>query len=196
MKNKKVTLIIVMVLSIVTLVSCAKDSKESHNSLSKTEQNQKIKDSVDKVDNIDEATFTNEITQETNMVNTKKVEGRRKEFLDILDNIQKELDTSPEKKESDTGVTIAMRSYYGKAYDMYDKELNNIYDLLKKELSPEIMENLQTEQINWIEQKEATADKEALQYKGGTFEPVAYVSSLYGTTKERCYDLVNNYMTD
>lgn len=219
MKNKKITLILLMTLSIVTLVSCAKDSKENQNSLSKIEQNQQIKNNIDKpnlkndtkenenspsetiqnqqVDNIDETTSTNESTQENEILNTtSKIEGRRKEYLDRLDNIKKELDNSPEKKDADTGVTIAMISYYKKAYDMYDTELNNIYTLLKKELSPEIMERLQTEEINWIEQKEATADKEASQYEGGTFKPVAYISSLYGATRDRCYELVNEYMVD
>ena len=58
------------------------------------------------------------------------------------------------------------------------------------------MKNLQTEQIKWIEHKEAEANKEASQYKGGTFEFVAYNSSLYNSTKKRCYELVNKYMTD
>ena len=81
-------------------------------------------------------------------------------------------------------------------YDMYDKALNEIYALLKEQLSSETMQNLQSEQIKWIEKKEATATNEAEKYKGGSFEFVAYNSSLYGTTKNRCYELVNNYMTD
>ena len=125
-----------------------------------------------------------------------KIEGRRKEFIEKLDNIQKELDSLPEKKDSDAGITNAMRSFYGISYDMYDKALNEIYALLKEQLSPETMQNLQSEQIKWIEKKEATATNEAEKYKGGSFEFVAYNSSLYGTTKNRCYELVNNYMTD
>lgn len=58
------------------------------------------------------------------------------------------------------------------------------------------MENLQTEEIKWIKQKEDTANKSASQYEGGTFEFVAYNISLYESTKNRCYELVNNYMTD
>ncbi|WP_313233221.1 lysozyme inhibitor LprI family protein [Tissierella praeacuta] len=47
-----------------------------------------------------------------------------------------------------------MKNYYGMAYEMYDKELNEIYALLKDELSPEIMEDLKTKQIKWIKEKE------------------------------------------
>ena len=175
------------------------------NPASKTEQNQQVKDSLDKVANTGKTaspastndTKVNNNVQETNTTNTvTKIEGRRKELLGKLDNIQKELDALPVKKDSDAGVTNAMRSYYGKSYDMYDKALNEVYTLLKKQLSPETMKNLQTEQIKWIEQKESAANKEALQYKGGTAEFVVYNLSLYESTKKRCYELVNKYMTD
>lgn len=128
--------------------------------------------------------------------NRTKIEGRRTEFIEKLDNIQKELDTLPAKKDSDKGVTNAMKDYYGISYEKYDEALNEIYALLKKELSPETMKDLKAEQINWIEQKEDKANEERQKYEGGTNENVAYYTSLYESTKDRCYELVNNYMTD
>lgn len=192
----------VIVLSIITLTACTKDNKKNQNSANKTEQNWQVKDSMNKVENTDKTASVNDMKankniHEANTTNTMtKIEIGREAFLGRLDNIQKEIDALPEKKDSDAGVTNAMRSYYGKSYDMYDRELNEIYALLKKQLSPETMKNLQTEQIKWIEHKEAEANKEASQYKGGTFEFVAYNSSLYNSTKKRCYELVNKYMTD
>ncbi|WP_299742419.1 lysozyme inhibitor LprI family protein [uncultured Rossellomorea sp.] len=124
-----------------------------------------------------------------------KIEGRT-EFLNKLDNIQKELDAMPDKKDSDKGVTNAMKNYYGVSYEKFDDALNEIYTLLKKELSPEVMKELQAEQLRWIEQKETKAEKERLKYEGGTFENVAWYISLYESTKDRCYELVNEYMTD
>lgn len=209
MKAKNILFFIIITLSLITLVSCSKDSKKSESSINKIEEkNQQIKPDVNDVNNEDNITATdsssspnkeniNDNTQESNPRNpVTKIEGRRKEFIEKLDNIQKELDSLPEKKDSDAGITYAMRSFYGISYDMYDKALNEIYALLKEQLSPETMQNLQSEQIKWIEKKEATATNEAEKYKGGSFEFVAYNSSLYGTTKNRCYELVNNYMTD
>lgn len=209
MKAKNILFFIVITLSLITLVSCSKDSKKSESSINKIEEkNQQIKPDVNDVNNEDNITATdsssspnkeniNDNTQESNPRNpVTKIDGRRKEFIEKLDNIQKELDSLPEKKDSDAGITNAMRSFYGISYDMYDKALNEIYALLKEQLSPETMQNLQSEQIKWIEKKEATATNEAEKYKGGSFEFVAYNSSLYGTTKNRCYELVNNYMTD
>ena len=125
-----------------------------------------------------------------------KIEGRKTEFLEKLDNIQKELDAMPDKKASDKGVTNAMKNVYGVSYEKYDDALNEIYALLKKELPPEVMEEVKTEQVKWIQQKEAKAEKERLKYEGGTFEYVAWYISLYESTKDRCYELVNTYMTD
>ena len=216
MKIRKISLLIVMVLSITTLVSCSKNNTENHNTTSKVEDSQQLVDHTNKIDNTSKTDSTNAIkenknfetkTEESQQVNnaneptvkkeqenkkvneTTKIKGRKQEFLNELDSIQKELDNSQEKKDADTGVTLAMRSYAQKEYDMYDKELNDIYALLKKELSPEVMKSLQAEEIKWIEQKEAKAKKEASQYEGGTLAPVVYISSLYESTKERyCFN--------
>ncbi|NBI08329.1 lysozyme inhibitor LprI family protein [Senegalia massiliensis] len=176
MKNKKCALFIVITLSIMTLVACRGDNEENKNSTSDINQNQQVEDNI-----------KNTVT---------KVKGRRKEFIERLDNIQEELNALPEKKDSDKGSTNAMKSYYGKAYEMYDEELNDIYALLKQELSPEVMENLKAEQLKWIKEKEEKANKEMKKYEGGTFELVSNYVSLYESTKERCYELVNQYMTD
>ncbi|MDP4178905.1 MAG: lysozyme inhibitor LprI family protein [Bacillota bacterium] len=125
-----------------------------------------------------------------------KIEGRREEFLGRLDSIQNELDVLPEKKASEGGTTAAMKIYYGECYNMYDSALNEIYSLLEEQLSKDTMNNLQTEEDKWIKQKQDTANNQASQYEGGTFESVAYSESLYESTKKRCYELVNNYMTD
>lgn len=125
-----------------------------------------------------------------------KIAGNKQVFLERLDNLQKELDTLPDKEGSDSGATNAMKNYYGISYEKYDEALNAIYATLKKDLSPETMQDLQIKQLNWIDQKEAKAEEERLKYNGGTFENVALYISLYESTKERCYELVNEYMTD
>jgi len=194
MKNKKVVLNLAIILSVIMLVSCAKDNKENQNTVDKTNQNQQIKDEDSIIDNKDSKDENSNGNTSENKVT--KIEGRKKEFLERLDNIQKEMDSLPEKKDSDAGVTNAMKNYYGIGYEMYDKELNNIYSLLQKELSKEVMDNLEQEEIKWIDEKEKAAKEESLKYKGGTFEFVADKASLYVATKRRCYGLVNTYMTD
>lgn len=194
MKNKKVVLNLAIILSVIMLVSCTKDNKENQNTVDKTNQSQQIKDNDSSTDDKDSKNENSNGNTSENKVT--KIEGRRKEFLERLDNIQKEIDSLPEKKDSDAGVTNAMKNYYGIGYEMYDKELNNIYALLQKELSKEVMDSLEQEEIKWIDEKEKAAKEESLKYKGGTFEFVADKVSLYEATKNRCSELVNTYMTD
>ena len=196
MKNKKIVFNIVMILSAIMLVSCRKSVEENQNSANEVIKNQGIENNESILDNSDSTTenISREEDNPKNMVT--KIEGRKTEFIERLDNIQKEIDALPEKKDSDAGITNAMKNYYGIAYEMYDKELNDIYVLLQKELSSEVMDVLEQEEIKWIEEKEKAAKEESLKYKGGTFEFVADKISLYQSTKNRCYELVNNYMTD
>jgi len=163
-------------------------SKESTGASDKNEGNQAEESSM-------EDSNTQVDSSEEDHTPLSKVAGRT-EYLNKLDNIQKELDAMPDKKDSDKGVTNAMKNYYGVSYERYDDALNEIYSLLKKELSPAVMKELKAEQLKWIEQKEAKAEKERLKYEGGTFENVAWYISLYESTKDRCYELVNEYMTD
>ncbi|MCA0149599.1 lysozyme inhibitor LprI family protein [Rossellomorea vietnamensis] len=139
-------------------------------------------------------TSVEESSQEQDRAVTK-VEGKQA-YIEKLDSIQKELDAMPDKKDSDKGVTNAMKNYYGVSYEKYDDALNEIYSLLKEKLSPEVMAELKSEQVKWIEEKEAKAEKERLKYEGGTFENVAWYISLYESTKARCYELVEEYMTE
>ncbi|MBO0959668.1 DUF1311 domain-containing protein [Neobacillus sp. MM2021_6] len=159
-----------------------------------TESNDSSTDNTVKSD--DSVNTSNKLNETIQEDKTSKIEGRRNEFIERLDNIQKELDAMPEKKDSDNGITNAMKNYYGVSFERYDKILNEIYALLQKELSPEATKDLKNEQMKWIEQKEDRANEERLKYKGGTFENVAYYISLYNSTKERSYELVNTYMTD
>ncbi|MHA7136682.1 lysozyme inhibitor LprI family protein [Rossellomorea arthrocnemi] len=163
-------------------------SKESTGASDKNEGNQAEESSM-------EDSNTQVDSSEEDHTPISKVAGRT-EYLNKLDNIQKELDAMPDKKDSDKGVTNAMKNYYGVSYERYDDALNEIYSLLKKELSPAVMKELKAEQLKWIEQKEAKAEKERLKYEGGTFENVAWYISLYESTKDRCYELVNEYMTE
>ncbi|MDK8641554.1 lysozyme inhibitor LprI family protein [Niallia taxi] len=172
------------------------DNETSTNSISDVNGNEfKSETSTpDKMDKKREEVLDNIQTELTAFPD--KIEGSRKEFLERLDNIQRELDSLPDKKFSDTGTTNAMKNYYGISDEKYDIALNRIYDLLKQELTPETMESLKMEQIKWIERKEAEAENERQKYAGKTHEWVAYYISSYELTKERCYELVNRFMTD
>ncbi|MFL8939359.1 lysozyme inhibitor LprI family protein [Rossellomorea oryzaecorticis] len=210
--NKRLVLSAISAMLLMGMSACsqspdenAADQPESDAISASTEEPSKSDDSPaesttssdeNEEDQPNESSSDNSSTESSDQeVTVTKVEGKQA-YTEKLDNIQKELDALPYKKDSDKGVTNAMKNYYGVAYEKYDDALNEIYALLKKELSPEVMAELKTEQLEWIKEKEEKAEKERLKYEGGTFEYVAWYISLYESTKDRCYELVEQYMRD
>ena len=96
------------------------------------------------------------------------------------------------KKES--GTTADMREAASEKYKRWDGALNEIYGVLKKQLSSNDMKKLQSEQQQWILTRDAKAKEASLSMKGGTMESILYTTSLADTTKNRCYELVVKYM--
>ncbi|MCA1063847.1 lysozyme inhibitor LprI family protein [Rossellomorea sp. AcN35-11] len=200
MKKSNVAVAPILTMSLVLMSACGSSPEESASndtipastseSPAENQENQQPEDA-----SLEESNTQADSGEEENPPPLTKVAGKE-EYLNKLDNIQKELDAMPDKKDSDKGVTNAMKNVYGKSYEMYDQALNDLYAVLKKELSPEVMEELQAEQVKWIKEKEDRAHEERLKYEGGTFEHVAFYISLYESTKERCYELVNEYMVD
>ncbi|WP_343337560.1 hypothetical protein TPELB_25280 [Terrisporobacter petrolearius] len=103
----------------------------------------------------------------------------------------KDLENSPEFTE---GSTIELRNVIGKCYLKWDDLLNEIYGVLKTQLSESEMSDLKNKQINWIKYRDGKADEAAAEYEGGTMAPLEYASVKVELTRERCYKLVNKYM--
>lgn len=215
-KRKNFLMLTFFVMLLVAMSACSNDTEDAASMENQSESDKALESaddsSQDSTVKSDESSSQEEVSSEQTESTDKKasseanenvqkdeiskIEGRKTEFIERLDNIQKKLDEMPDKKDSDKGVTNAMKNYYGISYETYDQELNEIYALLQKELSPQTMKDLKAEQIKWIEEKENKAKEERKQYEGGTFENVANYISLYESTKERSYELVNTYMTD
>lgn len=117
-------------------------------------------------------------------------ESKKEEYRRKLDNIElgfKNFD-STEKTTKD------MRDHANERYKQWDSALNEIYNILKMQLSASDMNKLQNEEIQWIKNRDAKAKEDSSEMKGGTMEPVLYADSLAQSTKERCYELVDKYM--
>lgn len=87
-----------------------------------------------------------------------------------------------------------MKQAEGEAWQLWDDALNEIYGVLKTQLSTSEMDALRTKQRAWITYRDNTAESESAEFKGGTMEGLVYVSTRASLTKERCYELVNIYM--
>lgn len=87
-----------------------------------------------------------------------------------------------------------MRDDYGFNYQLWDGVLNDIYGVLKTQLSESELSNLRNEQLKWIETRDATAQARYDEEGAGSMSAMVKVETLFSLTKERCYELVNQYM--
>ena len=91
-------------------------------------------------------------------------------------------------------TTLQMQEASSKVLKKWDDALNEIYDVLKTQLSSSEMESLRKEQREWIKIRDARAEQSASEFEGGTMYGLVYTETLGTETKQRCYELVNIYM--
>lgn len=93
----------------------------------------------------------------------------------------------------ETGSTSDILNYSQKEYELWDDLLNEIYSVLKEELSKEEFIQLRNLQREWIVERDKVADSAIQDFLGGTLESPIYISVKAFETKKRCYWLVENY---
>ena len=135
---------------------------------------------------LSEKTSTNNNSSEDITVNYKKI------YMEKLNNLEASID-NPDNV-SDCLTTHEMVEAEWERYQKWDDMLNEIYNLLKTQLSESEMKSLKASQIAWINYRDQCAENEASEYEGGTMQPIIYNGALATITKERCYELVNTYM--
>ena len=115
--------------------------------------------------------------------------SQKDEYLQKLSEME-EADRNEEAK-----TTMAeLEQQESDRFEKWDKELNQIYGILKEQLSTEQMEQLREEQRAWIKQRDESAKEASLKYKGGSTEKLEYVATQATLTRERCYELAAQYM--
>lgn len=181
----KKSFIFIVLISVSLLVSCGTkpntqvEGDKNNNIISnKTEENNKSNENSNSTENSD--------------LKKDNEESKKQFYLDKYYNLEKELQDSLKVKYN--GTTIEMREASSIEYESWDKLLNEIYGVLQGQLSATEMEKLKEKQIAWIDIRDSKAKEEAKKVEGGTMEPLAYTSSLRQSTKERCYELIVNYM--
>ncbi|MBK1813810.1 DUF1311 domain-containing protein [Clostridium sp. YIM B02505] len=118
--------------------------------------------------------------------------NNKQQYKEKLDKVEKSLKYLDDPKYSAT--TLDMRKAAGETYKQWDGALNEIYGVLKKQLSQSEINELQAEEVKWITYRDKKAEEDSARVKGGTLEPVEHTYSLANTTKSRCYELVEKYM--
>ena len=115
--------------------------------------------------------------------------GLKSKYLKKLSLIQSQVDNI------DYGdTTYEMKYASSQVLKLWDDALNEIYGVLKSRLSSSEMNSLRQKQRAWISYRNKAADKEAAEYEGGTMEGLIRSEVLGSLTKERYYEIVNQYL--
>jgi len=75
-------------------------------------------------------------------------------------------------------------------YQIWDTTLNEIWEILKRNLNAEDMEALTKEQLEWIAMKEASMKEAGKEVEGGSMYGMVVSQRGAGLTKERVYELL------
>ena len=140
------------------------------------------------------AVASNNINNNVSKPNSNKDILREKgyEYLQWLAGIDVEADEI--MADSTEFTTAGIVEEQGRILKLWDDKLNEIYSCLRTYMPSSEFNKLKQEQINWIKYRDKTAEVAAEKYEGGTMGQIERVVSLIYTTRERCYELVNNYM--
>ena len=133
-------------------------------------------------------TVSNNVLEKPSTYNTKS--SLKEEYLQKVNHTTR----VAEELEASDSSTYAMKKVENDRWNIWDELLNEVYEVLKGQLSPEEMDQLREEQRNWVKYRDDSSLEASLKYKGGTQEQLEYVTVLANFTEERCYELVETYM--
>ncbi|MUV38220.1 hypothetical protein JNUCC1_02056 [Lentibacillus sp. JNUCC-1] len=205
MINKRLILIIIITAACAISAACQNKAEDSgaQDKQTNTAEASSVENTVESAPahednetaeedaNSNKASTDNNVTHESS-VNDSSQASQKDVYLKKLDNLKRDMTTMQENEDSST--TYALKKVQGDRYDEWDAMLNEIYSVLKEQLSEKDMEQLKIEQRKWITHRDDAAKEASLKYKGGTQEHLEYVIVLANVTEERCYELVKTYM--
>ena len=150
------------------------------------------KGNLDEEDSNVKVESASSLDEEDSNVKIESASSLKEGYLAKLAELKSEFEDARANPEDYT--TYAMKKVEGDIFDTIDPLLNEIYGVLKEQLSVVEMEQLRAEQREWITYRDNTAKAESEQYKGGTMEPLVYTAVLNDLTVARCEELVEQYM--
>ncbi|XTR38706.1 lysozyme inhibitor LprI family protein [Paraclostridium tenue] len=176
------------------IVKKDKNKDTTKDIVKKDENKDTTKDIVKKDENKD--TIKDIAKKDKNKDTTKDVEtvkhSYKDEYINKLNSTEEGMSDLDYLYKSGTNGELVEAEYT--RLKRWDNMLNEIYSLLKTQLTESEMNELKSKQRSWIEYRDKTAENEASENRGGSLYYVVYNGSLARLTKERCYELVNTYM--
>ena len=117
----------------------------------------------------------------------------KEQFLEQLDKLKVDLDNTKDTRY-ESSVTVDLVDAASEEYKLWDDKLNEIYSYLQSILPEDEMNNLTKEELQWIAIRDEKSEEAAKKNEDGTIAPFNKIMSLISNTRDRCYELVNNYI--
>ena len=122
--------------------------------------------------------------------NTVRAESKRAK---VMMKRYKSLTKKCKKKYKYNGSQLEMNQDSYKEYTVWDKELNRVYQEVRKHLSDGSKKKLKKSQLKWIKKRDKAAKTATTEWKGGSAETMIYNVALTKETKKRIRYLIKNY---
>ena len=119
----------------------------------------------------------------------KDLENKRDEYLNKFSEINNEV-----SEFNYSGTDTQIKDTYSLVLKKWDNALNEIYNDLKNILSSTDMELLRIAQKDWVIRRDKRAEEDSKMYGSNSTEEIEYTKSLADSTKERYYELIENYL--
>ena len=94
-------------------------------------------------------------------------------------------------KQIESAPQQEMNIQSGNLFAEWDQLLNDIYKYLKAIKSPTEFKAIESDEINWIKEKEAAIEESRSMFEGGSMAPLAANETAIEYTKERCSYLIS-----
>lgn len=106
-----------------------------------------------------------------------------------------ELDVQIQKLRSDStdSTTYSVQALAESELKLWKEEVSSLYSVIYEALDDEGKEKLESSQQAWLKDRDKKAETAARKYSGGSLEGVEYTASQAESTRQRAYDLLNEY---
>lgn len=95
-------------------------------------------------------------------------------------------------EETDSN-TYSVKNTADYEFRLWDGVLNDMYSDIMEQLDDEQKEQLKNEERDWMRVRDASAKEAANKYNGGVLEGVEYMASMASSTRERSYELLEEF---
>lgn len=200
MRHKKLIVMLCIIFSLSAAAGCG-TSKDTVDSVAteKVSSSDATKDVTEEISILDiSENETEQISTSDTTENTGDETGSSDpEISNAYDTMKKELESVEEtaknlndKIQTEEMTQLELNETTEKLYQIWDDELNRVWNCLKSNLDEERMEQITAEEREWISYKESEISNAGADYEGGSMQAMIENGKGAELTKARVYELI------